>query len=347
MSQSVTPGQLSRRRFMAGAAGAGLFSGAFQALALRDVLAQTQGGRPPRAALNNGGYGHLFPLTRSDPDFGEAVTLFLPAGFDFAVLSAAGRIMSDGNFTPFAFDGMASFPGPQGTVRLVRNHEERTPSAFARPSGSPGKRYDPLGGGGTSTLQIAFDAQGVPYLERDWMSISGTIVNCAGGPTPWGSWLTCEEITDGTLPFRPDTQGRPFRGSRGWGELHGYVFDVPAGLDEEVDPVPLKAMGRFVHEAVCVDPRTGIVYETEDRGTGGIYRFIPDVPDDVRFSFRPMDGRRAQHRQGRRRGARPVPQLLSPGPRRRQANGAAVLRVRAVRHQGRDGARRRRREASA
>ena len=62
---------------------------------------------------------------------------------------------------------------------------------------------------------------------------------------------------------------------------HGYVFDVASSANGPVDPVPLKAMGRFVHEAVAVDPRTGLVYETEDRrisgeGTGsGFYRFTP------------------------------------------------------------------------
>lgn len=83
-------------------------------------------------------------------------------------------------------------------------------------------------------------------------------------PTPWGSWVTCEETTVGT--------------GQGYEKAHGYNFEVPAAASGPVPPVPLEAMGRFVHEAIAVDPRTGWVYETEDRGTSGIYRFIPARP---------------------------------------------------------------------
>ena len=101
---------------------------------------------------------------------------------------------------------------------------------------------------------------------RDFVSLNGTIVNCAGGPTPWGSWLSCEESVDGSAD--------------GWEQEHGYIFEVPAAAEAPVRPVPLKAMGRFVHEAVAVDRATGIVYETEDRTpTAGFYRFIPASRD--------------------------------------------------------------------
>lgn len=265
MSQSIRATRLGRRSFLVRAAGA--LGGAFGALSVRDALAQSGNGRPARAALGNGGYGELQPVTRFEPDFGGEVNLFLPEGFDFVAFGTVGRIMADGNITPLALDGMAAFPGLPGMVRLVRNHEERTGSASVLASGSPDKRYDFFGGGGTSTLEIAFDGAGIPFLQRDWMSISGTIVNCAGGATPSGSWLTCEETTVGM--------------TSGWEQPHGYIFEVPSASEEEVDAVPLTAMGRFVHEAVCVDPRTGIVYETEDRGTGGIYRFIPNIPGNL------------------------------------------------------------------
>ena len=88
-------------------------------------------------------------------------------------------------------------------------------------------------------------------LVDEFVSLAGTIVNCAGGPTPWGSWLSCEETLYG-----PES---------GYEKPHGYVFEVPVHATGPVDPVPLRAMGRFVHEAVAVDPATGIVYQTEDR----------------------------------------------------------------------------------
>jgi secreted PhoX family phosphatase len=93
------------------------------------------------------------------------------------------------------------------------------------------------------------------------VSLGGTVVNCAGGPTPWATWLTCEENIEGA--------------ANGRAQEHGYIFEVPAASEEQVSALPLKAMGRFIHEAVAVDPRTDIVYETEDRGTAGFYRFVP------------------------------------------------------------------------
>jgi secreted PhoX family phosphatase len=86
--------------------------------------------------------------------------------------------------------------------------------------------------------------------------------------TPWGSWLTCEEA--------PTGPGQLY--GEGLEQNHGWVFEVPASARGLVDPVPLKALGRFNHEAACVDPATGIVYETEDRDDSVLYRFIPKVP---------------------------------------------------------------------
>jgi secreted PhoX family phosphatase len=157
---------------------------------------------------------------------------------------------------------MAAFPLPNGNVRLVRNHENRDDPGTAAVKGDAASAYDRKGGGGTTSLEVRVANDGTAELVRDFVSLNGTIVNCAGGPTPWGSWLSCEESVDGR--------------ANGWGEEHGYIFEVPATAEGPVTPVPLKAMGRFVHEAVAVDPATGIVYETEDsKPTAGFYRFIP------------------------------------------------------------------------
>ena len=198
------------------------------------------------------GYG---PLSPAGPE------LELPAGFSYVVLGAEGARMSDGRLTPRAHDGMAAFPAAGGRVRLVRNHEVTESPLTAVPIGDPARSYDSSCAGGTTTLELAIARDGRPTLVRDFVSLSGTLQNCAGGPTPWGSWLSCEETTQG-----------PAQGRR---EPHGYVFEVPSAANDAVSPEPLRAMGRFIHEAAAVDPRTGIVYMTEDQVRGGFYRFVP------------------------------------------------------------------------
>ncbi|MGH7508377.1 MAG: alkaline phosphatase PhoX [Gemmatimonadales bacterium] len=241
--------------------------------------ARTSGARhrvpvvPRRAERGEGGYG---PLQPAGPE------LALAAGFSYTVLSTAGSPMSDGNLVPNAFDGMAAFPLPNGNIRLIRNHENRDNPLIARVKGDATRAYDAKAGGGCTSLEVRMRPEGRPEMVRDFMSLNGTIVNCAGGPTPWGSWLSCEESTEGR--------------AHGWGQEHGYIFEVPAAAEDEIEPVPLTKMGRFVHEAVAVDPETGIVYETEDRLMAGFYRFIPSQRGVLRTGGRlqmlAVDGRR-------------------------------------------------------
>jgi len=190
-------------------------------------------------------------------DLRNVPILALPDGFDYWVVSPAGDALSDGvNTVPGAHDGMAAFRGPYGSMILVRNHELSTGGIkTAVPSGAT---YDTTRFGGTTTLVLDNQGQLVSHLG----SLAGTERNCAGGPTPWDTWLTCEE-TFSTGNAR-----------------HGYVFEIPAG--GEGLPQPIVEMGRFSHEAAAVDPATGYVYLTEDRGDSLFYRFRPNVYGNLR-----------------------------------------------------------------
>jgi uncharacterized protein len=215
---------------------------------------------------NNVGYGPLLP----DPK-----GLFnLPKGFSYKIISRKGNTMSDGLFVPGAPDGMAAFNGPKGRVILVRNHElTATPGSGAfGPQNEllskvdKNKFYDFGKGqapelGGTTTV-VYNPATG--EVEKEFLSLIGTTRNCAGGLTPWNTWVTCEESV-----LKPDE-------INSCEKEHGYNFEVPATDKIKLHKaVPIKAMGRMNHEAIAVDPRTGIVYMTEDTSDSLIYRFIP------------------------------------------------------------------------
>ena len=227
-----------------------------------EILAKTN----DFSALKAPGFGNLMPSVTKNT--GETY-LSLPQGFEYNVLGKTGKILSDGQKTPPSHDGMATFKFGN-ELRIVRNHEVAGGSLPHENFGiGKGNHYDDTAGGGTTTLVINPKTR---EIERDFVSLSGTLINCAGGRTPWGSWISCEETTLGqTVRTRPDG-----RKSGGFKKPHGYCFEVPARANSTVTPVPLKAMGRFVHEAIAVDKKSGIVYLTEDYNPAGFYRFLPN-----------------------------------------------------------------------
>ena len=251
-------------------------------LALRQCISAGAAGVTPAAGMPVG-YG---PLIR-DP----RRVLDLPEGFAYRIISKMGDTMDDGFIVAGETDGMTSFAGPDGTAIIIRNHE-MLPTQKPGPFGDDNRLFDRIDRakmydcgfgrtphlGGTST--IVFDTK-EQKIVRQFMSLAGTCRNCAGGPTPWQSWITCEETVfvtgeseDGDLKFESEKD-------------HGYCFEVPATADMRLaEPLPLLDMGRFYHEAVAVDPRTGIVYETEDRPEGLLYRFLPHKPGDLKAGGR-------------------------------------------------------------
>lgn len=235
---------LNRRQFLqASAAGAASLS--FGALALRSGA----------ALAVNPDYG---PLQLANDEITGLPLLALPRGFRYQSYGWTGDLMNAGVATPGSHDGMAMVSsGTDGIVTLVRNHERNAGTPYAPAV------YDTTRGGGTTNLR--FDTVNGRWLDS-WATLSGTVRNCAGGPTPWGSWLSCEETTDGPEDGTADM-------------THGWVFEVPA-LDAPTAE-PLTALGRFRHEAAAVDPKTGIVYETEDHDASGFYRMLPSQPGNL------------------------------------------------------------------
>lgn len=258
---------ISRRQVLKGGTAAMAMGviGSLGALHARQAMAA---GDAARLAPVPSPYGTLAPV--ADRATGLPL-LQLPRGFSYTSFGWSGDPMDNGEPCPDRHDGMAMMarpgPGARGPAAgrgrgpemvLVRNHE-RGLGAPIRAAGmyDTGDIGGQFAGGGTTTLA---------WRDGEWLgiepSLGGTLVNCAGGPTPWGTWLSCEEIK---------TNQTSSTGLR-----HGYVFEVDPRA-ERTTGHPLVGMGRFSHEAVAIDPRTGVVYLTEDdRNKSGLYRFVPN-----------------------------------------------------------------------
>ena len=226
--------------------------GPLQAFGIRTAL-----GAPPSEVT---GYG---PLVNK----GE---LWLPARFNYQVISRQGRPMSDGRPTPGIFDAMGAYPGEAGATILIRNHENRERAGEIKVITGPGLEYDETMFGGNTKLEVRREKAGQDpttgedlfayEVVRDFAILGGTSTNCAGGHRDPHRWLTCEEV----VKRSPN------------GKKHGYIFEIDARADGAVPAIPVPQAGRFVHEAAL--ERSGIVYETEDRNlsAGGscFYRYV-------------------------------------------------------------------------
>jgi uncharacterized protein len=249
---------VDRRSFLkttVGAAGLAALAGPFQGL-----VAQAAGAAGPGLVLG--------PLADALDRRDGIRRLALPPGYVYRSFGVTGDLMTDGVPTAGRQDGMAAFWADDDRIRLVRNHELQPDGP---PFGDATKAYDGNTTGGTTTLEVDPDTR---ELLRSWVSLNGTSFNCAGGPTPWGTWMSVEETVNG-----PDV-GPDFAGEgSNFFQRHGYLYEVDPnwGPNEHPKVLPIRDVGRTPHEAAAVDPRTGHVYLTEDQFMfpSGVYRYQP------------------------------------------------------------------------
>jgi secreted PhoX family phosphatase len=235
-------------------------------------LAARASSHAPKFAAENGGYGPLGP----EPDLAdEVVRLWLPEGFRYQSFGVRNTpLTEEATLTPGRHDGMAVFSWRNGKVRLIRNHEQTQPNPVGA-FGDTATAYDPAAPGGTTTLEISPRGDEV----SSWVSLNGTTFNCAGGASPWGTWVTCEETPNGVDQQRSFLIGPGDPDDLTYTQKHGYLFEVPVdrGPGELEIAEPIRSAGRFAHEAAAVDPATGYVYMTEDDFAygSGFYRYRP------------------------------------------------------------------------
>jgi secreted PhoX family phosphatase len=237
-------------------------------------------------------------VLRDVPDLRDGVVrLALPDGFQYRSFQQSRRpptppnvMLDDGSMLPGRHDGMAAFDGPGDLVTLVRNHEENG-SAVGGSFGAAGTpTYDTGALGGTSTVHTTLHGE----VQHSFASLSGTQMNCSGGRMPWGSWVTCEETVNGYDVFDDFTRaGNPgneqtYVQNARLQQIHGFIFEVPA--DGEASAVPIRNAGRFPHESVAWERRTGALYLSEDNFAypSGFYKYVP--PEDPEQTGHLADG---------------------------------------------------------
>ena len=242
---------IKRRQFLQGAVLAGVMPALLHAA-----------GKQDRRSIR--GFGTLVSDARKILD--------LPSGFHYRVISVQGQLMEDGRKVPGWPDGMHAFKLDEQRVILMCNHELAPgQSMLSAWQGKPVEDQEVIAAAYDPGIQGRITPGGVRRIvynlksgkvERQHLALCGTSRNCSGGATPWGSWVSCEESV--LLP-----------GQQGQTKAHGFCFEVPAKESGLQQAIPLAGLGRFYHEAIAVDPDTGIVYLTEDRPDGLFYRFIP------------------------------------------------------------------------